>query len=135
MAFVLDQNPWYRWPVGFDIPIDGKWKRESFDGHFARVGQDRVNTLVEAAQRRVALLQRGETDPDVDGMTEIAIADEILVGWDGIVDGDGQEVPFSEAMKARLLKVEGVATAIITAWAESLQGSKKRTSGKPPSFG
>ena len=135
MSFVLDQKPWYRWPVSFDMPVDGRWERKTFDGHFARLGQDRVNTLVEAAQRRVVLMQRGESDPDLSDLTDIAMADEILVGWEGILDSDGQEIPFSDGAKDRLLKVEAVATAIVTAWAESLQGAKKSTSKKPPSFG
>lgn len=135
MAFVLDQNPWYRWPVGFDVPVDGRWKRESFDGHFARLGQERVNYLVESAQKRLAQLQAGSVEDDLIDVTDIAIASEVLVGWTGILDSSGNEVPYSETTKQQLLNMETVAVAVITAWSESLQGAKKQTSRKPPSFG
>lgn len=135
MAFVLDQSTWYRWPVSFDVADDGGWERQSFDGHFARLGQDRVNYLIAAASARVAQIQRGELNVDDEVIDDISIASEVLVGWEGILDAKGGEVPYSDGSKAKLLKVEAVATAIVTAWAESIHGSKKPTSKKPPAFG
>lgn len=139
MGFVLDRKPYYVWPVTFEVPADGgKWERQSFDGHFARLGQERVNHLLEAVQRRITAVRRGEPlDDDLAELTDIAIADEILIGWGGITDEDGNEVPFTAQTKARVLGVETVAAAVVSAWAESLQGSqaKKRTSRKSPGIG
>ena len=139
MPFVLDRKPYYVWPVSFEVPADGgKFERQSFDGHFARLGQERVNELTEAVQRRVRAVQRGEPlDPELEDLTDVAIADEILIGWAGILDDDGNEVPFTEASKARVLQVESVAAAVITAWVESLQGSKakKPTLKRSPGIG
>ena len=139
MAFILDRKPYYIWPVSFEVPADGgKHERQSFDGHFARLGQERVSELTEAVQRRVRAVQRGEPlDPDLQALSDQAIADEILIGWSGILDDDGNEVAFTAATKARVLEVESVAAAIILAWVESLQGSaaKKQTSRKRPGIG
>jgi len=48
------------------------------------------------------------------------------VGWDGIVDGDGEPVPFSKASKAQLLDVPMLAGALIEAFFESLVEGKRK---------
>jgi hypothetical protein len=139
MAFKLDQKPYYKWPVSFEIPTDGgAWEQQSFDGHFARLGQDRVEYLTENYVRRVADAKAGiELSDELEWLTPKAIASEILIGWDGITDDNGEEVPYTEATKKRLLEVETVAAAIIEAWSKSLQGSqaKKSTSKKSRGIG
>ena len=59
-------------------------------------------------------------------MTDQSIADELLVGWAGVVDADGDEVPFTEAAKAQLLDVPMVAGALIGAYFESLVEQKRK---------
>ena len=54
------------------------------------------------------------------------IASEILVGWAGVNDGDGEAIPFSEKAKAELLDVPTVTAAIVTAYFSSLQGAKRK---------
>jgi hypothetical protein len=139
MAFKLDQKPHYKWPVEFEVPTDGgTWAKQSFDGHFARLGQERVEYLTESYTRRVADLKAGvELDEELAALTPKAIAGEILIGWNGIFDDDGNEIPCTPATKERVLEVETVAAAVIQAWSSSLQGSaaKKQTSKKPRGIG
>jgi len=139
MAFKLDNKPYYKWPVGFEVPADGgAWEKQSFDGHFARLGQKRVEYLAEAYNRRVRKLQaEEELDEELAVLTPKFIAGEILIGWNGIVDDDGNEIPYTQATKERVLEVETVAAAVIQAWSASLQGSaaKKQTSKKPRGIG
>jgi hypothetical protein len=139
MAFKLDKKPYYKWPVEFEVPVDGgAWEKQSFDGHFARLGQERVEYLTEAYTRRVEELKAGiELDKELAVLTPKAIAREILIGWDSIFDDDGNEIPCTPAIKERVLEVETVAAAVINAWSASLQGSaaKKQTSRKSRGIG
>jgi len=50
----------------------------------------------------------------------------VLVGWAGINDDDGKEVPFSQGALERLLDVPMLATAIATAYFSSLSGVKRK---------
>jgi len=124
MAFTLDIDPTFKWPVSFDLAVDGRHEHKKFDGEFRRLGQARVNTITAEIQARMVAMQAGEDTSEM--ITDQSIADEVLVGWSGILDRDGDEVPFSEATKRRLLDVEAVAAAIVTAWGDSLRGAKRK---------
>lgn len=124
MSFVLDLSDSYRWPVAVDVPEDGRHKTMRFDGEFKRLPQDRINELYAAMQARLVAMQAGESTADL--IDDREIADEVLMGWAGIIGGDGEEVPYSEAVKAKLLNVPKVAASIVTAWGESLQGAKRK---------
>lgn len=125
MAFVLKQSDSYTWPVSIKLPANGgKRERQTFDAEFKRLPQSRINEIQLLANNRVKALERGD---DVgDGISDLSIADEILVGWDGIVDGDGEPVPFSKGSKAQLLDVPFMAGAIIEAFFDSLVEQKRK---------
>ena len=113
MAFVLKQDDRFTWPISFDVPVDGgRHQRQSFDGEFVRVSQSRLRQFGEAIQG--------------DEMTDADIARQVLVGWSGITDDEGEEVPFSKAALDRLLDVPMLATAIVTTYFKSLQGAKQK---------
>jgi hypothetical protein len=125
MAFVLKQSATYVWPVTFRMPTDGgKYEKQSFDAEFKRLPQSRINEVQVEVQARLKAAERGEAfETDI---SDISIADEVLMGWAGVVDGDGDEVPFSETAKAELLNVPGLAGSIIEAYFESVQGKKAK---------
>ena len=125
MAFVLKQSDSYTWPVSIKLPANGgKRERQTFDAEFKRLPQSRINEIQLLANNRVKALERGD---DVgDGISDLSIADEILVGWDGIVDGDGEPVPFSKGSKTQLLDVPFMAGAIIEAFFDSLVEQKRK---------
>jgi len=102
----------------------GKREKATFSAVFKRLSQSRINEIQTEVQRRVKAAEAGE---DVRGsISDVSLADEILVGWEGIVDGDGEPVPFSQASKAMLLDVPMMAPALINAFFESLVELKRK---------
>ena len=116
MSFVLKQSDAYSWPVSFDVPTDGgRHERQTFDGEFKRLPQSRVGPMV-------AELQQIEDLTDLERITEIA--KEILIGWSGIVDNEGKEIPYSEKALVQLLEVPLLAVSIIKYYMDSIKGAK-----------
>jgi len=125
VAFVLNQSQSYSWPVSIQLPADGgKRQKSSFDALFKRLPQSRINEIQQLAQQRIKAAERGEELDN--GVTDQTIAAEILVGWAGILDADGDDVPYSEAVKAQLLYVPMMAGALIEAYFTSLVELKRK---------
>jgi len=125
MAFILKQSDTYNWPVPFDVPTDGgRFLKQSFDAEFKRPTQTRIVEIQESVMARLRAIQN---DQDTEGMiTDQQIAGEVLVGWAGIDDGEGGEVPFSEKAKTQVLDVPSVSAAIVEAFFDSLKGAKRK---------
>lgn len=118
MAFVLKQSDTYSWPVTFDIPVDGgRHERQTFDGEFKRLPQSKIAPMV-------AELDRLDSAGDLDRLTDMA--GEVLVGWSGVTDDQGKEVPFSQKALEQLLEVPMLAVMILKAYMESLKGAKRK---------
>ena len=125
MAFVLKQSDSYTWPVSIRLPANGgKREKQTFEAEFKRLPQSRINEIQQQVQQRIKAAERGEDTGE--GITDQSIADEVLVGWDGIVDGDGEPVPYSKTTKAQLLDVPMLAGALIEAFFESLVEGKRK---------
>lgn len=125
MAFVLNQSQSYSWPVSIQLPADGgKREKSTFDALFKRLPQSRINEIQQLVQQRIKAAERGEELDN--GVTDQTIAAEILVGWSGILDADGDDVPYSEAVKAQLLDVPMMAGALIEAYFTSLVELKRK---------
>lgn len=125
MPFVLKQSDTYSWPVSFDVPTDGgRFIKQTFDAEFKRPTQTRIVEIQEAVMKRLRAIQN---DQDTDGMiTDLEIAEEVLVGWSGISDGEGGDVPFSEKAKEQVLNVPAVSASIVEAFFDSLKGAKRK---------
>jgi hypothetical protein len=128
MAFVLDLSDSYSWPVTVKVPQDGgRFRSYAFDVEFLRVSQERREELgrqLAAQQNRV---EAGDFEGEL--LTPRSIAQELVVGWSGILTSEGkgaEEVPYSEATKAQLLNVPDVAEAILQAWQASIPGAKAK---------
>jgi hypothetical protein len=120
MAFVLKQTASYTWPVPLLIPVDGgRREKHSFDAEFKRLPQSRINEIIKLA--RALEMGRGD-DESLDDKTA---AKEILIGWAGITDDAGKELPFSESALAELLEIPTIAGQIIRAWFNSMEVAKK----------
>jgi hypothetical protein len=118
MSFVLKQSDTYVWPVTFDVPVDGgRHERQTFDGEFKRLPQSKVGPMV-------AELQKLEDLGDLERFTEIAA--DLLVGWSGINDDNGKEVPFSQKALEQLLEVPFLAVAVLKAYMDSIKGAKRK---------
>jgi hypothetical protein len=111
--FVISQKASYTWPVTVEFPTDGgKTDRQTFDAEFKRLTQTRINEI------RAAIEANATTDTE--------LAREVLVGWEGVTDGNGEAVPFSERSRDQLLDVPLVSAAVIYAWLGSLTGAKRK---------
>lgn len=118
MSFVLKQSDTYTWPVSFDVPVDGgRHERQTFDGEFKRVPQSKLGPMV-------AELQKLEDLGELDRITEIAA--DVLVGWSGISDDTGKEIPFSQKALEQLLEVPFLAVAVLKAYMDSIKGAKRK---------
>lgn len=118
MAFILKQSTSYSWPVSFDVPIDGgRHERQTFDGEFKRLPQSKIGPMV-------AELGKLEDLGELDRITEIA--SDVLIGWSGINDDDGKEMPFSQKALEQLLEVPFLAVAVLKAYMDSIKGAKRK---------
>jgi hypothetical protein len=107
------QSPSYRWPVVVEFPVDGgKFDKETFDAEFKRHPQDRLREIGEK-------IENGS-------ISDLELLDQVLIGWAGIFDEAGDDVPFSEVSRQKILNVPLVASAIVAAWLESLAKGKRK---------
>lgn len=119
MAFVLKQSATFEWPLKIVIPTDGGKKATfTLDVEFRRLAQSRLTEVLNIA--RAAM--RGET---VDSAEDEDIARELVCGWKGVVDDDGQEIPFSEAALTQMVELPFVAGQIIRQFYEAHNSEKK----------
>jgi hypothetical protein len=122
MAFVLKQSATYKWPVTILLPIDGgKKEKHTFDAEFRRLPQSRTEELAT----QLKMQERADIDPDQILLMKDA-AKEILVGWSGVQDDSGEEIPFSESALEQVLEIQMVAAQIILGWFNSLEVAKRK---------
>jgi hypothetical protein len=111
--FVLSQSESYSWPVAVEFPVDGgRFDKQTFDAEFRRLPQARIREIWDR-------IQSGDLNDD-------ELCSEVLVGWSGIQDGKGDQVPYSEKAKADLLNVPLVAAAVVSSWLDSLSKAKRK---------
>ena len=109
--FILKKEATFTHPIVFYTPSDGGTQKEqTFDAVFKIIPQSRINEIGIQAQKKQKELDEGIFD----GLkiSDYMIADEILVGWDGITDGENP-VPFTKATKKQLLDIAGLANILV----------------------
>src|SRR5690349_19181307 len=110
--FKQSQSQTYTWPVTFELPASGgKFEKHTFDAEFKRLPQSRLREIQTAGS---------------EAADDVTFAQEILVGWKGVQDESGQEVPFSVGARDAVLDVPGVATAVVLAFIQSIHGGKRK---------
>jgi len=120
MTFVLKQPTSYTWPIKLVIPTDGGRKEtHTFNGEFRRLGQSRINEIMKIARA----IERGRADDDE--FEDQGLARELLIGWSGVVDDDGKEIPFSDSAMNQLIEIDTVAGQIIKHFFESIKSEKE----------
>jgi hypothetical protein len=113
MAFVLKQSDSYSWPVTFDLPVDGgRHESQTFDAQFKRMPQKWIRDTAKKI--------------DADKVTDLELAKEVVVGWSGVTDESGKDVPFSQKALEQLLDVPTLAAAIVLAFFGSIAGTKEK---------
>lgn len=122
MAFTLKQSASYSWPITLIIPADGgRRDKHTFEGEFRRLSQTRINEIISAARA----MERGRaTDDEI--IEDQDAAKEILIGWSGVVDDEGEAIPFGDTSLGQMLEIPTVAGQIVRAWFESLDTAKRK---------
>ena len=109
--FILKKEATFTHPIVFYTPSDGgTQKEETFDAVFKIIPQSRINEIGVQAQKKQKELDEGIFDGVK--ISDYMIADEILVGWDGITDGE-KPIPFTTATKKQLLDIAGLANILV----------------------
>ena len=120
--FILKKEATFTHPIVFTTPADGgTQKEETFDAVFKIISQSRINEIGLQAQKKQKELQDGIYDGTE--ISDFLIADEILVGWDGITDGE-KPVPFTKATKKQVLDIAGLANLLVTKYFEEVSKQK-----------
>lgn len=103
MAFRLYVSNTVTVPVAGKLPgADGKPSAFSFSLQAKRLGQSALKDLLDANTRTV---------PEV--------LQDVIAGWDGVLDDDGNQVPFTPANLTSLLEIVGMAGVIFAAYLDA----------------
>jgi len=107
--FKIDTSETYKHPVNVRmIDTNGKQIKQSFTAVFHRLPQHQIDDLSKA-------VSDGSINDD-------QFVDEILAGWEGVVDQNGDAVAFNDVTKSMILDINPVRSCIINAWGDSLAG-------------
>jgi hypothetical protein len=107
MAFVLKKVSSYKWPVSVDVPVDGgKFKKETFTAVFKKMSRSAFNDLVEQG--------------------DDALIAEIVEGWEGVKDEDGDDIEYNSETRDQLFDDPYVLRAVIMAYTDSLVGAQAK---------
>jgi hypothetical protein len=117
-------SPTYTWPVAVSIPDAGKRRTETFTATFNRLSKDENKQLAELMMAYQRAMEANESVSDLPDDREIA--DRVLAGWKGILDGDGEEMPCTEGSREQLLNVAAFVSAVVRAYFESIEPAKAK---------
>ena len=121
--FILKKEATFTHPIVFYTPSDGgTQKEETFDAVFKIIPQSRINEIGIQAQKKQKELDEGIFDGVK--ISDYMIADEILVGWDGVTDSEKNPIPFTKATKKQLLDIPGLANLLVTKYFEEVSKQK-----------
>ena len=113
MAFVLKQSDSFSWPASIDIPVDGgRHETQTFDVQFKRMPQSWIREIAKKI--------------DSEEVTDVDVAREVVVGWSGVTDDSGKEVPFSQKALAQLLDVPTLAASVVLQFFTAAAGAKAK---------
>ena len=122
--FILKKEATFTHPIVFYTPGDGgSQNKETFDAVFKIIPQSRINEIGVQAQKKEKELKEGIMDGT--DISDLLIADEILVAWEGITDGD-KEVPFTTSTKKQVLDIAGLANLLVTEYLEVVAQQKTK---------
>ena len=117
-------SPTYTWPVVVSIPDAGKRRTETFTATFNRLSKDENKQLAELMMAYQRAMEANESVADLPDDREIA--DRVLAGWKGILDGDGEEMPCNDSNREALLNVAAFVSAVVRAYFESIEPAKSK---------
>lgn len=104
--FKIGLSDRFTYPVNVEVVGDGgKRSTYTFDAVFKRLSRDEIIEVTTRARD-------GESD-------DLALVRDVLLGWKGIQDDDGAELPFSEENRERVLSAWPVLPSVVAAFIEA----------------
>ncbi len=106
MAFKLVTDPTYRHPVTVQIPQGDGVAEHGLTAEFNYITQTRLEALAAV----------GDGD----------LLDEVLAGWSGFKDADGEEIPYNPENRAQLLDTPYLRVGLVSGFWDSVHGRQDR---------
>ena len=107
--FKLSKPDTVLWPVTVAIPVDGgRTCKATFDAEFKLLDQDEIDAALAASEDDMAFLR------------------DVIVGWNGVQDEDGNDLPYSEASCAQMVKIPYVRKALMKAFWDATLGAAEK---------
>lgn len=111
--FKVVTTPTYSATVSVEVRGEnGGIARQSFDAVFKRCTQTELEDLHQA-------VTSGK-------LSDQDLVREILVGWKGVVDEDGSEMPFTPASRDRVLDIYPVRPSVIDTFFKTIGGARAK---------
>ncbi|AEA59774.1 hypothetical protein [Burkholderia gladioli] len=111
MAYCIQKEPTFTTKIDVVEPgtsETGEVETSSFVAKFKRLDDAQLKSMIDSG------------DADVEQIRKV------LVGWYGLVDASGAEVPFSDATRDALLSIPAALHAITMAFFPSLRGAARK---------
>jgi len=107
--FKLEQPDTITWPVKVKIPANGgRTRKASFDAEFRLLDQDEIDATL------------------ADAVDDIEFICRVTVGWSGVQDEDGDDLPFSHADCLFMAKIPYVRRAMMQAFWDATLGAAEK---------
>lgn len=123
LPFCIDDDGYF-WPVSIPTAVDGEVVDCVVEIYFNRVGQKRKKEILALCAEANKAYQEGGTISEIEEISDELLAAELVGGWRGVVNKNGEEQPFTEEGKSILLNRENAAAAIVSTWFDSLSQRK-----------
>jgi hypothetical protein len=124
-VFCIKQSDTFKWPVEFEMASAaeaGKFQKHAFEGVFKRLTDARSKELLQLADKAEAEEITG--DKQAPGAKDFIRM--VLVGWSGVTDESGQDVPFSETMLDRVMEYPQARWGIMYAFRKAHENQAAR---------
>ena len=122
--FILKKEATFTYPIVYFQPADGGGQvKQTFDAIFKILPQSRINELSLLVDKKKKEIDKGIFD-GID-ITDDKIADEILVGWEGI-ELDKKPFPNTVENKKMLLDQVGLSLLLVEKYFEEVAKQKEK---------
>ena len=110
--FKIAKDHSFTWPVDVYMPVDGgRTDHKKFVARFRPASVSRSAEVLAAV--REASLER---------LDELDLLKEVLIGWEGVADEDGAEIPFSAEARDTLIDIVYVRAGLLDAYVKATAG-------------
>ena len=122
--FILKKEATFTFPIVYFQPADGGGQiKQTFDAIFKILSQSRINELSLLVDKKKKEIDKGIFD-GID-ITDEKIADEILVGWEGI-DYEGKPLACTTATKKQVLDQVGLSLLLVEKYFQEVANLKEK---------